>query len=194
MPQKFILLTGKREAPFLEQFILERRPAIEVITATTKAEFQNITLGDLMGTRLISFCSGVIVLEEVLNRLNLETYNIHPGPKHYPGICPEAFAIADGATNFGATAHVMTANVDDGPIVATKKFSIPENVGRLDLAALAYNAAIQLFVEVACFCIENDGQMLRTGDKWHGHTNRQAEYAVLLKAHPELVVDNPSGQ
>jgi methionyl-tRNA formyltransferase len=194
MPQKIILLTGKREAPFLEQFIVERRSTIEVITATTKAEFQNVIQGDLMGTRLVSFCNRVIVPEEVLNRLNLESYNIHPGSKHYPGVCPEAFAIADGATNFGATAHVMTANVDDGPIVATKKISIPENIGRLDLAALAYNEAVQLFAEVAEFCIENDGQMLRTGDKWHGHTNRQAEYVALLKAHPELVVDNPSDQ
>jgi len=193
MPQKIILLTGQREAPFLERFILERRSAAEVLTATDKATFQNIILGDLMDTRLISFCSPIIVPEAVLNRLNLEAYNIHPGPPHYPGLCPEAFALADGATNFGATAHVMTADVDDGPIVATKKFSIPEGINRLDLAALAYNAAVQLFAEVAGFSIENDGQMLRTGDQWRGHVNRQAEYDALLKEHPELIVNHPSG-
>lgn len=191
MPKKIILLTGNREAPFLKQFILDRQPAIGVISATSMAEFKNITREDLLDIRLISFCNGIIVPEAVLNRLNLEPYNIHPGPKNYPGICPEAFAIADQAVNFGATAHVMTPNVDEGPIVEARTFSIPVNIGRLELAAFAYNTAIQLFAEVATFCIENDGQMLRNGDKWNGHTNRQAEYKSLLKTHPQLVVHKP---
>lgn len=194
MPRKIILLTGKREAPFLKLFILERRPEIKVITATSKLEFQNVILEDLLDTRLVSFCNGIIVPEAVLNQLSLEPYNIHPGPKHYPGICPEAFAIADGAVNFGATAHVMTPNVDEGPIVATKFFNISKNIGRLDLAALAYNEALQLFAEVVIFCLENDGQMQHTADEWSGHINRQAEYTALLKSHPELIVNNPSGQ
>ena len=103
MPKKVLLLTGKWEEPFLEKYILDRNPAIEVISATTKKEFENVLISDLTNVRLISFCTGIIVHEEALNRLNLEPYNIHPGPKNYPGICPEAFAIADGASYFGSS-------------------------------------------------------------------------------------------
>lgn len=192
MPQKIILLTGKREVPFLEQFILERQPAIEVFSATNKDEFKRIILNDLAETRLLCFCSGVLVPEAVLNRLNLEAYNIHPGPTHYPGICPEAFAVAEGATEFGATAHVMTANIDEGEIIATNNFKIPKNTDRLELASLAYNAAVELFAEVANFIIVNDRPMPRNGHQWRGHTNRQAEYNSLLKKYPELVIDRGS--
>lgn len=191
MPRKIFLLTGKREVPFLEQFILERQPAIEVISATNKHEFQSILLNDLTDTRLLCFCSGILVPKEVLNRLNLEPYNIHPGPPHYPGICPEAFAVADKAAQFGATAHVMTANIDEGDIVATNNFNIPKNTDRLALASLAYNAAVELFAEVASFIIKNDGKMSRSGEQWQGHTNRQSDYNALLKKFPDLIVEHP---
>ncbi len=191
MPRKIFLLTGKREVPFLEQFILERQAAIEVISATNRNEFQSIILNDLTDTRLLCFCSGLLVPKEVLNRLTLEPYNIHPGPPHYPGICPEAFAVANGAKKFGATAHVMTANIDEGEIVATNKFNVPQNTDRLALASLAYNAAVELYATVASFVIENDGKMPRSGEKWQGHTNRQVDYNALLKEHPELSVEHP---
>lgn len=191
MPRKIFLLTGKREVPFLTQFILERQPAIEVISATNRNEFQNIILSDLTDTRLLCFCSGVLVPKEVLNRFNLEPYNIHPGPPNYPGICPEAFAIADDAKKFGATAHVITEKIDEGEIVATNNFKIPINTDRLALASLAYNAAVELFATIASFAMGNDGKMPRSGEKWQGQTNRQADYNILLKEHPELIVEHP---
>ena len=191
MPRKIFLLTGKREVPFLEQFILARQPAIEVISATNRNEFQSIILNDLNDTRLLCFCSGVLVPKAVLNRLNLEPYNIHPGSPNYPGICPEAFAVANGAKKFGATAHVITEKIDEGEIVATNSFSVPKNTDRLALASLAYNAAVELFATVASFVFENDGKMPRSGEKWQGNTNRQADYYTLLKEHPELIVEHP---
>jgi len=56
---------------------------------------------------------------------------------------------------------------------------------------LAYNAAVELFATVASFVIENDGKMPRSGEKWQGNTNRQADYYTLLKKHPELIVEHP---
>ena len=62
MPRKIFLLTGKREVPFLEQFILARQPAIEVISATNRNEFQSIILNDLNDTNV---CDHNIITDSI---------------------------------------------------------------------------------------------------------------------------------
>jgi hypothetical protein len=54
-------------------------------------------------------------------------------------------AVYQGAREFGATAHVMTANVDEGPIVAVKRFRAPEGCTSAQLNALSVRANLRLF-------------------------------------------------
>lgn len=66
---------------------------------------------------LVSFATGIIVPEKTVDQFSGRAYNIHPASPEYPGNFPHHFAVFDGVKSYGATAHIMTARVDDGPIV-----------------------------------------------------------------------------
>lgn len=77
---------------------------------------------------LISFATGVIVPEGVLKHFPASAFNIHPAPPEYPGNFPHHFAVYDQATSYGATAHIMTKEVDAGPIVDVEYMQIEGDV------------------------------------------------------------------
>src|SRR5262249_24350875 len=52
-------------------------------------------------------------------------------------------------TIFGATAHIMAAQVDAGPIVGVELFDIPRETDVLGLERLAFTAAAKLFWALA---------------------------------------------
>ncbi|GAB4139845.1 MAG: hypothetical protein Tsb0016_06720 [Sphingomonadales bacterium] len=194
MPRRMIILTGQREAGPLTAFVRARAPQVLVAAATDKATLMAQCLGDLRGVRLISFLSGVIVPAALLDRLALTAYNIHPGSPDFPGLCPEAFALAAGADAFGATAHEMLAAVDAGTIVDVARFPVPPGTDRLALAAMAYSAAVELFRRTALHCLASDAALAPLpNQRWAGPAKRQAEYRALLARHPELRLDADRG-
>lgn len=79
--------------------------------------FSKDDLDDAVGDILISFATGVIVPRTILNRFRPNAYNIHPASPDFPGRDPHHFAHYNGARHYGATAHMMTPKVDDGPIL-----------------------------------------------------------------------------
>ena len=95
--------------------------------------------------RLLAFTTSVIVPESILAALGHGAYNFHPGPPQYPGWAPAHFALYDGARTFGATAHVMAARVDSGPIVGVEAFIIPDKISVRGLEQIAYVRLAHLF-------------------------------------------------
>ncbi|NTV28848.1 MAG: hypothetical protein HGA80_02085 [Candidatus Omnitrophica bacterium] len=76
------------------------------------------------GEILISFLSPWIVPPELLQVASRYALNFHPGPPEYPGIGCYNFALYDGVTEYGVTAHHMAAKVDTGNIVAVSYFAV----------------------------------------------------------------------
>lgn len=76
------------------------------------------------GDVLVGFGTGVIVPPDVLSRWRL-AYNIHAASSRFPGRDPHHWAAYEGATSYGATAHVMTERVDAGPIVGEVRVGMP---------------------------------------------------------------------
>ena len=99
----------------------------------------------LREARLLAFTTSVIVPESILAALGHGAYNFHPGPPQYPGWAPAHFALYDGARTFGATAHVMAARVDSGPIVGVESFIIPDKISVRGLEQIAYVRLAHLF-------------------------------------------------
>ena len=92
--------------------------------------------------------------------------NIHPSllPK-YPGLNTHARAIADGEQTHGATVHFVTAELDGGPIIASRQVEVleddsPEVLQKRVLAEehKLLPAVIQLFAENRI--LWNDGNIL----------------------------------
>jgi methionyl-tRNA formyltransferase len=93
---------------------------------------------------LMSFGTGVIVPEWILEQNELLAVNVHSATPQYPGRDPHHFAIYDGVTQYGATMHIMTKNVDEGPIIDVEIFDVPADVYPYNLLTLANEAGWEL--------------------------------------------------
>ena len=140
-----ILMTGAAERPIFTSVLSTHNPCLTIIPVETLAELNALEPDRLARARLIAYVASVIVPADVLDRLGYGAYNFHPGPPSYPGWAPAHFALYGRATEFGATAHVMVARVDDGPIVGVEMFSIPPGTSVASLEGMAY-ARLSLFV------------------------------------------------
>lgn len=89
---------------------------------------------------LLSFGTGVIVPTWILEKPELLALNVHAASPQYPGRDPHHFAIYDGATQYGATMHYMTKNVDAGPIVDVELFDVQPDSTPFDLLNAANKA------------------------------------------------------
>jgi|GEM_PF-3587647 len=94
------------------------------------------------GDILFSFGSSLIVSAEILRRFDGRAYNLHAASPEYPGRDPHHWACYDGAVRYGATLHVMSKRVDEGPIVDVEWFDVAAGTTPAALLADANNAAI----------------------------------------------------
>jgi len=157
--RRIVILTRPLEAAHLPKFVRTRHAGVAVEAAVNETELLTFVGEAPEETRLIAFCTGVIVPADILAALGPVPYNIHPGPPEYPGVHPESLAIWEGAETFGATAHEMHAAVDAGPIVAVDRFDMPPRPERTALADRAYPVALNLFAMVADWCAMTDAAM-----------------------------------
>jgi hypothetical protein len=97
-------------------------------------------------TSLISFGTSVIVPADLLKRVAKPAYNLHAASPEFPGRDAHHFAIYRGVKTYGATLHLMTARVDDGPIVAVEMFPVDPDATPNSLLFEANRAAMRLFV------------------------------------------------
>src|SRR6201999_3118070 len=140
-----ILLTGPLEQVALASLLRGHNEQLAIYPVTTPEHLAALGADILHRARLIAFSSPVIVPPLVLAALGYGAYNFHPGPPEYPGWAPAHFALYDGATEFGATAHAMAERVDSGPIVDVVSFDVPSGISVLGLEGLAYAHLAQLY-------------------------------------------------
>ena len=126
--QTIILLTGPVEQPVLSKVLLGHNPGLTIRPVETSAELAAIAPGLLSQARLVAFTTSIVVPINRARSAGFGAYNFHPASPDFPGWAPAHFAVYHQATQFGATAHVMTERVDAGPIVDVELFSIPRDI------------------------------------------------------------------
>ena len=126
--EQIVLVSGEVGAAELSKFLRLQRPGLTVTPVTILADLVVLPRQLLSRARLIAFASDIVVPKACLDALGFGAYNFHPGPPSHPGWAPACFAIYDRAAIFGATAHLMTERVDDGPIVGTRLFPLPPDI------------------------------------------------------------------
>ena len=121
-----ILLTGPVDETVLAAVLQRHNPALAIRSVKTLAELEAIDGDTLARARLVAFVTPVIVPGRAssIGSAMAATISI-PGPPHYPGWVPSHLAVYERATQYGATAHRMTARVDAGPIVDVGLFAVP---------------------------------------------------------------------
>jgi methionyl-tRNA formyltransferase len=181
MLDNIILLTGPAEDSALAGALRSHNPRVAIHVARSLAELEAIDSNILLSARLIAFVTAVVVPARILNSLGFGAYNFHPGPPNYSGWVPAHFAIYDRATTFGVTVHVMVEQIDSGPIVAVKLFSIPPNTGTLDLEAMAYSRLARLFWQLAKPLATQRESIQQLPVKWSGRQSTRRLYEAMCE-------------
>lgn len=182
MTTSLILLAGKAEWPILRDVLKEQSAGLQIAWAPNGQELEYICGGqDVSKARLIAFCSSVIVRPEILTLFQGPAYNFHPGPPSYPGVHPANFAIFEGAMRFGATAHVMTPEINSGPIVGVDWFDIPDHINSERLAERAFTQLFKLFTSLAPALVDIDNTLSLLNVGWSGRRRTIKDFEALYK-------------
>jgi len=180
MVASLILLTGKAEWPFLRDVLREQATDLAISWAPDGQELEYTCGGqNVSKARLIAFCSSVIVRPDILSLFDGPAYNFHPGPPSYPGVHPANFAIYEGAKKFGATAHVMTPEIDGGPLVGVDWFDIPNDINIKRLEEQAFTHLFKLFTCLAPALVDIDNNLPVLNEGWSGRRRTIKEFEAL---------------
>jgi methionyl-tRNA formyltransferase len=174
-----ILLTSWVERSIFASVLSAHNPSLTIIPVETLTDLNALEPDTLARARLIAYGTGVIVPAHVLDQLGHGAYNFHPGPPAYPGWAPAHFALYARASEFGATAHVMVARVDEGPIVGVEMFSVPPGASVASLEGMAYARLSYLFWTLAKSLATCSERLPHLPLRWSGTKSTRRDYAAL---------------
>lgn len=188
MPSRFILLTGAFESDVLLPHFRRLAPACNVIPARSRDELLSVlaTSADGADTRLLAFCTAIIVPAVQLGFLEAGAYNIHPGPPTYPGRHPESWGAYHAVERFGATFHAMVPRVDEGAIIDVEWFDIAPPITHLELGSAAFSAALRLTARWAHALLHEPGPLPVSDAHWSGTKTRRSDLEAMLRITPDL--------
>lgn len=128
---------------------------------------------------VISFLSDKILKGPILDN---ETINFHPAPPKYPGRGGASYALFNGDTTYGATAHKMVTAVDAGEIYGVSEFNIRDDETCESLFEQAENACLLLLTQ---FCMEYNAnrQMPKflLDECWSGPAKTKKDFQEFMK-------------
>jgi methionyl-tRNA formyltransferase len=186
MPQRLLLLTGSFEAGILVPHLARQNDACEIVPVDDYAKLEAAVVENPGGTRLLAFCTAVIVPTAILKLLPGPSYNIHPGPPGFPGRHPESWGAYAGVRTFGATLHEMAPRVDEGAIVDVVWFDPPAGGGQQEFGFGAFRAALQLVLRWAPHLVSQDQALPHCGLRWSGRKTTHAELEEMCRVTPDI--------
>lgn len=122
---------------------------------------------------VISFLSDKILRGPILDIPNI---NFHPAPPKYPGRGGASYALFNGDTEFGATAHRMVEKVDAGTILRTTYFPINSSMSCEEVFSKAEDACLKLLVDYCVYGFD----MGSAGLKWGGPAKTRKDFQEFL--------------
>ena len=175
-----------KDAHYLGMIVMRVRPDVVVDIILSQSGLEEWVHRITPTTRLVAFCTDIVVPESVLSALGCPAYNFHPGPPAYPGRYPAAFAVYDGADRFGATLHRMHARVDSGPISGVTDFPVPPGSEVRWLEMRAHQAAVYLFLESCHLLINRCDPLPELSLHWAERRCSRKALAALCTITPDI--------
>ncbi|WP_114011206.1 formyltransferase family protein [Cohaesibacter intestini] len=143
---KLILLMPEQEADYFAQRLAHVRPELQTSIASDKAMLEALFAKAPTSVSLFGFLTDVIVPEAMLSQLD-QALNIHPGPPWMPGYRPTKTLLKTGQRAYGVTLHAMARDVDTGPIIAVRRFQVPQRATLELIETMAYQHSLQLALD-----------------------------------------------
>lgn len=138
---------------------------------------------------LLSFGTGVIVPPAVLASPGLLPVNLHTAPPSYPGRDPHHFAAYDAVTEYGATLHVMTAAVDQGPILRVRRFAVDPDAPPIELLRRANAVGVEMCATLLAEYLRGHVVAPDSDEVWTGRVNRRKDFLELCRIEPDIGSD-----
>ncbi len=180
MSYRVVVVADHKESAQLAVYLQRKNPCIEAQVVSTLPEVDAALHGRAHETRLISFCSSVIIPGRILEALGPVPYNVHPASPDFPGSHPDAFAILAGVDMYGATAHEMVRKVDAGAIVDVELFPVIPSATAEILRDMAFVAAVSLYARLADHCaVSAEALPHRPDVTWGARKTTRQDYRDL---------------
>lgn len=181
-PTDVILVTDKKIGEVLATSIRNVKPKAEVIIVETPEKVAALNPEISPGTLLIGYGTGIIIQGTVLKRFSRPAINFHAASPEYPGRDPHHWAVYEGASEYGVTAHEMTERVDEGPIVAVQRFPIPYGIKPEELVCLANEYLYKLFCNLLPQLIDGTYELSR--EVWAGVKRSRQDFLDMCSLNP----------
>ncbi len=174
-----VLLMDGPEAAFFQHHIGAMSSGLNCRQVTEKRELENLVSSCSSSARLISFCADIIVPVSVLTYLKFNCYNFHPGPPERKGYRPAHFAAHENADRFGVTLHRMAPKVDEGAIIAVKRFALKPPLSIEALEVLTYETLVSLAMEHLPELVRIDRNPVPVDANWSGTPTTRRQWLEL---------------
>jgi methionyl-tRNA formyltransferase len=135
------------------------------------------------GDILLSYGTSLIVPQDQLDRFRA-AYNVHAASPDYPGRDPHHFAIYDGVKRYGATCHVMTSRVDEGPIVDVEWFDVAPEETPESLLKRADQAAVTIIHRLGPRL--RSGPLPPIGQTWGHRKTKRSDFLAMCQISPDI--------
>jgi methionyl-tRNA formyltransferase len=119
--------------------------------------------------------------------------NIHPASSKYPGVGGASRAILEGDTEFGACAHFVTEQYDEGDVVWESTFRLDAGISAEQLLHVAEMAALAVLHETMAIVKRHGGLRYAWPSAdcrpWRGLYCSRAQLREMMTARPDGDVD-----
>ncbi|MGY6562492.1 MAG: formyltransferase family protein [Luteibaculaceae bacterium] len=126
---------------------------------------------------LIVHNTNQIIPKQIIEKASLAV-NVHSASPEFPGRDPHHWAIYRAATQYGATLHIITAQVDAGAILNTKLFTVEPSDTPKSLLQKANVLALQLITEVL-LTLEQGLELKPNGMVWGKTKTKRSDFKSI---------------
>ena len=132
---------------------------------------------------LISIGTSVVVPNPILGRFSAGAVNFHGGSPAYPGRDPHHFAAYDQCSRYGATAHIMAENVDEGPILDVEEEPMASGAGPEDYLSTGKRCLMRLLSRVVPRLLFGDLRPVYAYS-WRGEKRSRQDFLSFCEIDP----------
>jgi methionyl-tRNA formyltransferase len=136
----FVLTQSNRDIPVLTRERIHIGDPRNVKNAEFAQELRRLKVDVLLNVHSL-----YLIHPDVFGAPHVGAFNIHPGPlPEYAGINTVSWAVYEGAREYGATLHWLTAGIDAGPVAYDARFPIDGAMTAGRLMALSVREGLGL--------------------------------------------------
>ena len=182
-PDLVVVLGAPEIAVAVAEAVAELSVAVRIERVVTREQLEEVSRPGIGNMLLVSASTGVIVPGHVLDRFAAGAVNFHGASPAYPGRDPHHFAAYDQCGVYGATAHIMTERVDEGPILDVEEEAVEPGAGPDAYLATGHRCVMRLIGRVIPRIVAGTVRAV-PGLEWRGNKTTRRDFMALCQIDP----------